>query len=290
MPLPPSVRMVEVGPRDGLQNEPGIVPAPIKAELIDRLAAAGLKTVEAGSFVSPKLVPQMADTAEVMALIQRRPDVSYPVLVPNMTGLKAAKVAGAGEIAIFAAASETFSQRNINCSIAESLERFAPVCAAALDARMRVRGYISCVMGCPYEGTVEAAAVATLAAQLMKLGCFEISLGDTIGVGTPDQAAALVDLVAEIVPRDGLAAHFHDTNGQALANLRAVMERGIRVIDSAVAGLGGCPFAGPGAGGNVASEKVLTMLNGFDIKTGVDLDRLVHAGRFITAHLAGPPC
>jgi hydroxymethylglutaryl-CoA lyase len=244
--------------------------------------------VEAGSFVSAKLVPQLADTAEVLALIERRADVSYPVLVPNMEGFKAAKAAGAGEIAVFAAASETFSRRNINCSIADSLERFAPVAAAAIEAGIRVRGYISCVMGCPYEGDVEADAVAALAERLAGLGCYEISLGDTIGAGTPGQAAALVDTVARRVPRDRLAAHFHDTNGQALANLLAVLERGIQVIDSAVAGLGGCPFAA-GNAGNVASEDVLYMLNGLGIRTGVDFDRLVDAGRFVAGHLGRPP-
>ncbi len=292
MKLPSTVRMVEVAPRDGLQNEPETLPARIKADLIDRLAATGLKVVEAGSFVAPKAVPQLADTADVLALIARRADVSYPVLVPNMRGFRAAKAAGAGEVAVFVAASETFSRRNINCSIAESLERCAPVCAAASEHGIRVRGYISCVMGCPYEGDIEPAEVAALAERLHALGCHEISLGDTIGVGTPGQAAALVDAVAERVPRARLAAHFHDTYGQALANLLAVLERGIAVIDSSVAGLGGCPFAARAQGaaaGNVASEDVLYMLNGLGIDTGVDFDLLVEAGRFVAGHLGRPP-
>jgi isopropylmalate/homocitrate/citramalate synthase len=292
MNFPPAVRMVEVGPRDGLQNEPVILPASIKAELINRLADAGLKTIEAGSFVSPKLVPQLADTAEVLARIERRAGVCYPVLVPNMKGFDAAMVAGVEEIAIFAAASEKFSEKNINCSIAESLERFAPVCAAALKRNIRVRGYVSCVMGCPYQGKVEAADVASLAGRLADLGCYEISLGDTVGVGTPGQAAKLVDAVAARVPVERLAAHFHDTRGQALANILAVMGRGIAVIDSAVAGLGGCPFAANTdnrAAGNVASEDVLYMLNGLGIDTGVDFDALVEAGRFVSDHLGHPP-
>ena len=284
MGLPKSVKMVEVGPRDGLQNEPEILPAPLKADLIDRLAGSGLSVVEAGSFVAPGRVPQLADTAEVLSRIHPVPGVSYPVLVPNMTGLEAAMAAGAREVAVFAAASETFSQRNINCSIERSLERFAPVCAAAADKGIRVRGYISCVLGCPYEGEVDAKDVAALAARLVRLGCYEISLGDTIGAGTPAQAVSLVEAVAERVPRASLAAHFHDTHGRALANLRAVLERGISVVDCSVAGLGGCPFA-PGAAGNVASEDVLRMLNGLGIATGVDLDRLIGAGRFILGRL-----
>jgi hydroxymethylglutaryl-CoA lyase len=287
MRLPNSVKLVEVGPRDGLQNEPETVPTNVKVELIDRLSAAGLRVVEAGSFVSPKWVPQMADTAQVLARIRRRPGVGYPVLVPNMKGLDAAVSAGATEIAVFAAASETFSRNNINCSIAESLERFAPVCQAALEQGIALRGYVSCVLGCPYEGEIAPAAVAQVAQDLLDLGCTEISLGDTIGVGTPAHAQALVDAVAERVPRDKLAAHFHDTYGQALANLLAVLERGIAVIDASVAGLGGCPYA-KGATGNVASEDVLYMLNGLGIASGVDLEALVGAGRFIADHLGRP--
>jgi hydroxymethylglutaryl-CoA lyase len=243
--------------------------------------------VEAGAFVSPARVPQMADTAEVLALVRPRPGVGYPVLVPNMTGFDAAMAAGAREVAVFAAASETFSQRNINCSIADSFERFAPVCAAAAERDVKVRGYISCVLGCPFEGAVDPARVAALAERLAALGCYEISLGDTIGVGTPGRAAALFEAVAERVPLQRLAAHFHDTYGQALANLFAVLERGVSVIDSAVAGLGGCPFA-RGASGNVASEDVLYMLNGLGIETGVDLDGLVAVGGFISERLGRP--
>ena len=288
MQLPKRVKMVEVGPRDGLQNEPETLPAGVRADLIDRLAATGLTVVEAGAFVSPERVPQMADTAEVLALVRPRPGVGYPVLVPNMTGFDAAMAAGAREVAVFAAASETFSQRNINCSIADSFARFAPVCAAAAERDVKVRGYISCVLGCPYEGAVDPARVSALAERLAALGCYEISLGDTIGVGTPGRAAALFEAVAERVPLERLAAHFHDTYGQALANLFAVLERGVSVVDCSVAGLGGCPFA-DGASGNVASEDVLYMLNGLGIETGVDLDGLVAVGGFISERLGRPP-
>jgi isopropylmalate/homocitrate/citramalate synthase len=288
MPLPKRVKMVEVGPRDGLQNEPETVPTAIKIELIDRLSATGLAVVEAGSFVSPKWVPQMADTAEVLAGIRRREGVSYPVLVPNMHGFEAAVAAGAEEIAVFGAASESFSRRNINCSIAESLERFRPVCAAAAARGMRVRGYVSCVLGCPYEGEIAPAAVAEVADALFRMGCYEISLGDTIGVGTPARAQAMVEAVAARLPRERLAVHFHDTYGQALANLLATLERGVAVVDGSVAGLGGCPYAA-GASGNVASEDVLYMLNGLGLETGVDLDGLVAAGRFVADALGRPP-
>ena len=287
MQLPKRVKMVEVGPRDGLQNEPETLPAGVRADLIDRLAATGLAVVEAGAFVSPERVPQMADTAEVLALVRPRPGVGYPVLVPNMTGFDAAMAAGAREVAVFAAASETFSQRNINCSIADSFERFAPVCAAAAERDVKVRGYISCVLGCPYEGAVDPARVSALAERLAALGCYEISLGDTIGVGTPGRAAALFEAVAERVPLERLAAHFHDTYGQARANLFAVLARGVSVVGCSVAGLGGCPFA-DGASGNVASEDVLYMLNGFGIETGVDLDGLVAVGGFISERLGRP--
>ena len=280
--------MVEVGPRDGLQNEPATVPAAVKIALIDRLAAAGLSVVEAGSFVSPKWVPQMADTAEVMAGITRKPGVSYPVLVPNMKGYDAARAAGAEEIAVFGAASETFSQKNIDCSIDESLDRFAPVCAAAGRDGVRVRGYVSCVLGCPYEGEIAPGAVAHVARRLLDLGCYEISLGDTIGVGTPDKAVAMIEAVAAQVPRDRLAVHFHDTYGQALANILVALDRGIAVVDSSVAGLGGCPYAA-GASGNVSSEDVLYMLNGLGIETGVDLDKLADSGHFICAALGRRP-
>ncbi len=288
MRLPKQVKMVEVGPRDGLQNEPGEVSTEARIALIDRLSDTGLGVIEAGSFVSPKWVPKMADTAAVLAGIRRRDGVSYPVLVPNMKGLEAALAAGAREIAIFGAASEGFSQKNINCSIAESLERFAPVCEAALGQGLRVRGYISCVLGCPYEGAVAPEAVAAVAGRLAELGCYEISLGDTIGVGTPLAAQTMVDAVAEGVPRDSLAVHFHDTYGQALANILACLERGVAIVDASVSGLGGCPYA-RGATGNVASEDVLYMLDGLGIATGVDLDALAGAGRFIGEVLGREP-
>jgi hydroxymethylglutaryl-CoA lyase len=280
--------MVEVGPRDGLQNEPKPVDAATKIALIEKLADAGLTVVEAGSFVSPKWVPQMADTDRVMAGLRRKKGVSYPVLVPNLKGLEGAIAAGADEIAIFGAASESFSRRNINCSIAESLERFAPVAEAALARGMRVRGYVSCVLGCPYEGAIAPAAVASVAAKLAAMGCYEVSLGDTIGTGTPAAAQAMVEAVAAAVPRERLAVHFHDTYGQALANILACLESGIAVVDSAVAGLGGCPYA-KGASGNVASEDVRYMLGGMGIATGVDLDALAAAGRFICAALGRTP-
>jgi hydroxymethylglutaryl-CoA lyase len=286
--MPRRVKMVEVGPRDGLQNEPKSVPAPVKIALIDRLAAAGLSVVEAGSFVSPKWVPQMADTAEVMAGIARRRGVSYPVLVPNMKGYEAARAAKVEEIAVFGAASETFSQKNINCSIDESLDRFAPVCEAAKRDGVKVRGYISCVLGCPYEGRIAPGAVAHVAERLAMLGCYEISLGDTIGVGTPGKVMAMIEAVAAKLPRERLAVHFHDTYGQALANILAALAQGIAVVDSSVAGLGGCPYAA-GASGNVASEDVLYMLNGLGIETGVDLEQLAEAGRFICAALGRAP-
>ncbi|MFI4986562.1 MAG: hydroxymethylglutaryl-CoA lyase [Alphaproteobacteria bacterium] len=282
------VKMVEVGPRDGLQNEAKSVPAAVKTALIERLAEAGLAVVEAGSFVSPKWVPQMADTAAVLAALRRKPGVSYPVLVPNMTGYAAARAAGVEEIAIFGAASESFSRRNINCSIAESLARFAPVAEAAARDGVRVRGYVSCVLGCPYEGEIAPDAVAEVAGKLLALGCYEVSLGDTIGVGTPGRAQALIESVAERVPRERLAVHFHDTYGQALANILACLERGVAVIDSSVAGLGGCPYA-KGASGNVASEDVLYMLSGLGIATGVEPEKLIAAGRFICGELGKPP-
>jgi hydroxymethylglutaryl-CoA lyase len=288
MTTPKRVKMVEVGPRDGLQSEAKTLPAALKASLIERLAEAGLAVVEAGSFVSPKWVPQMADTAEVLAALTRKPGVAYPVLVPNMTGYLAARQARVEEIAIFAAASESFSQHNINCSIAESLARFAPVTEAAAREGVKVRGYVSCVLGCPYEGEVAVGAVAEVAAKLLALGCYEVSLGDTIGVGTPGKAQALIERLAERLPRERLAVHFHDTYGQALANILACLERGVASVDSSVAGLGGCPYA-KGASGNVASEDVLYMLNGLGIATGVELEKLVAAGRFISAELGKPP-
>lgn len=288
MTMPSKVTIVDVGPRDGLQAEAKIVPTATKIELIDRLANAGVPVVEAGAFVSPKWVPQMADTADVLAGITRHAGTRYPVLVPNRKGLDGAIAAGVEEIAIFGAASETFSQKNINCSICESLERFAPVAADAQAAGMRVRGYISCVLGCPYEGEVSLANVTRVARALDEMGCYEVSLGDTIGVGTPGKARAMVDAVAEAIPVDRLALHFHDTYGQALANIFACLEAGIATVDTAVAGLGGCPYA-PGASGNVASEDVVYMLNGLGISTGIDLDALVETGGFISQALGRAP-
>jgi isopropylmalate/homocitrate/citramalate synthase len=282
--LPAKVRIVEVGPRDGLQNEPQTVPTAMKIELVNRLADAGLPAVEAGAFVSPKWVPQMADSRDVLRGIRRKPGVSYPVLVPNMQGFESAVEAGVAEIAIFGAASETFSRKNINCSIAESLERFAPVAAAARAKGMRVRGYISCVAGCPYEGAIAPAAVASVARALDAMGCYELSLGDTIGVGTPGKVRAMIEAVAGEVPIARLAVHFHDTYGQALANLYAALELGVATADSSVAGLGGCPYA-KGASGNVATEDVVYMLDGLGIETGVDLVKVFEAGRFICAAL-----
>jgi hydroxymethylglutaryl-CoA lyase len=286
--LPSYVRIVEVGPRDGLQNEAGMVATATKIGLIEALADAGLSEIEAGSFVSPKWVPQMADTAEVLAGLRPRHGVSYPVLVPNLQGLEAALAAGADSIAVFAAASESFSRRNINCSIAESLARFQPVLAAAAARGLRVRGYLSCVLGCPYEGEIAAAAVAKIAGALAEMGCAEISLGDTIGVGTPARARAMLAAVAGTVPMERLAVHFHDTWGQALANILACLELGVAVVDSAVAGLGGCPYA-KGATGNVATEDLVYMLDGMGIRTGVDLGRLAAAGRMIGTALGRAP-
>lgn len=288
MKLPAYVKIVDVGPRDGLQNQPEIVPLDAKIKLVEMLADAGVPAVEAGAFVSPKWVPQMADTAEVMQKIKRKPGVSYPVLVPNMKGYEVARDTGCEEIAIFGAASETFSQKNINCSITESLDRFAPVAAAAINDGIRVRGYISCVLGCPYEGDVTPKAVADVARALDDMGCYEVSLGDTIGIGTPGKAQDMIAAVARYIPTDRLGAHFHDTYGQALANLLAVMQMGVAVIDTAVAGLGGCPYA-KGASGNVATEDVLYMLDGLGIESGVDMDKLLAASRFISTTIGRAP-
>jgi len=288
MTVPKKVRIVEVGPRDGLQNEAAVVPATVKIELIERLTAAGLPAIEATAFVSPKWVPQMADNAQVMAGIRKKPGVAYPVLVPNMQGFEAALAAGAKEIAVFGAASEAFSRKNINCSIAESLARFEPVARAARQHGLALRGYISCVAGCPYQGAVAPQAVAAVAAELERMGCYEISLGDTIGVGTPGKIQAMIAEVAKTVPLAKLAAHFHDTYGQALANLYAALELGIASVDSSVAGLGGCPYA-KGASGNVATEDVVYMLDGLGIETGVDLDKVYEAGRFICRQLDREP-
>ncbi|MBI42251.1 hydroxymethylglutaryl-CoA lyase [Marinobacter lutaoensis] len=285
MAFPKQVRLVEMSPRDGLQNEPGpVIATAIKTGLIDRLADCGLTHIEAASFVSPKWVPQMGDAAEVMAGIHRKPGVCYSALTPNLKGFENALAAGVDEVAVFGAASESFTRKNINCSIAESLERFAPVVEAARNHGIPVRGYVSTVMGCPYEGDIAPAKVAEVARALYDMGCHEISLGDTIGVGTPLKAKRMLDAVAAHVPVEKLAAHFHDTYGQALANLYAVLEDGVAVIDASVAGLGGCPYA-KGASGNVATEDVLYLLNGLGINTGVDLNKLVATGHWICQQL-----
>ncbi|MBD8593323.1 hydroxymethylglutaryl-CoA lyase [Pseudomonas sp. CFBP 8758] len=278
--LPERVRIVEVGPRDGLQNEQGRVRVEDKVALVDALVAAGLQHVEVGSFVSPRWVPQMADSAAVFSAIQRSPGVTYAALTPNLQGFEAAIQAGASEVAVFAAASESFSQRNINCSIAQSLQRFEPVLAAAAQRGIKVRGYVSCVLGCPYEGEIAAVQVRDVASAMLQMGCYEISLGDTLGVGTPGAARKLIEVVAQRVPRAHLAGHFHDTYGQAVANIYACLLEGLQVFDSSVAGLGGCPYA-PGASGNVATEDVLYLLHGLGIATGVDLAQVVQAGQSI---------
>ncbi len=282
--LPQHVRLVEVGPRDGLQNEKQPISVADKVRLVDDLSAAGLEYVEVGSFVSPKWVPQMAGSAEVFAQIQQKAGVTYAALTPNMQGFEAAMLAGVKEVAVFAAASEAFSQKNINCSIAESLERFVPVMDAARAQGVRVRGYVSCVLGCPYEGEVAPQQVAAVARELFEMGCYEVSLGDTIGTGTAGKTRTLFEVVGRDIPRDKLAGHFHDTYGQALANVYASLLEGIQVFDSSVAGLGGCPYA-KGASGNVASEDVLYLLDGLGIHTGIDLDALIAAGERICAVL-----
>ena len=288
MTLPRKVRLVEVGPRDGLQNEKMTVATAVKIALIDRLTDAGFPAIEATAFVSPKWVPQMADAAAVMAGIRRAERVRYPVLTPNMKGFEAALAAKADEVAVFVAASETFSRKNINCSIAESLERVQPIHAAAAANGIRVRGYISCVLGCPYEGHIDPIKVAEVASALHRMGSYEVSLGDTIGVGTAGKTKALLATVAEQVPIERLAGHFHDTYGQALTNVYAAMEMGVATFDCSVAGLGGCPYA-KGATGNLASEDVLYMLEGLAIETGVDMTKLRAAGQFISDALGRPP-
>lgn len=279
-----AVRIVEVGPRDGLQNEARSIPAAVKIELIERLVACGLRSVEATSFVSPKWVPQLADAAEVFAGIPKQPAVRYPVLVPNLQGLERALAVGVQEVAVFAAASEAFSQRNINASIAESLQRFAPLMDKASEAGVSVRGYVSTALGCPYQGDVALADVVRVAKQLYQAGCYEISLGDTIGVGTPRKARAMLQAVASEIPMSALAVHFHDTWGQAIANIHACLEAGVRIVDSAVAGLGGCPYAA-GASGNVATEDVVYLLDGLGLTHGVDLAALAETGEWISAQL-----
>ena len=286
--LPARVRIVEVGPRDGLQNEKGAVPTAVKLELIERLAEAGLPAVEATAFVSPKWIPQMADHTEVLEGIRRRPGVSYPVLTPNLKGFEAAMAAGATEVAVFGAASEAFSKKNINCSIAESVERFRPILEIAQKEKIRVRGYISCVVGCPYEGVVKPKKVAEVAGALYDMGCYEISLGDTIGVGTPGKTQAMIEACLARVPVEKLAGHYHDTYGQALANIYASMELGVATFDSSVSGLGGCPYA-KGASGNVATEDVVYMLQGLGVETGIDLEKLVETGIWISSFLKREP-
>jgi hydroxymethylglutaryl-CoA lyase len=285
--MPARVRLVEVGPRDGLQNESKIVATEVKLELIRRLADSGLRHIEATAFVSPKRVPQMADHDALMRALPRRPGLIYSALTPNLVGFEAALAAGADEVAVFGAASETFSRKNINCSIAESLQRFQEVMSAARRHRIPVRGYVSCVLGCPYEGAIAPAAVAEVAAALHEMGCHEISLGDTIGVGTPGHTVAMIEAVARRVPLERLAGHFHDTYGQALANVYAALELGVAVFDASVAGLGGCPYA-PGASGNLATEDLLYMLDGLGIDTGVQLDALLAADRYICEALGRP--
>lgn len=277
------IRIVEVGPRDGLQAEARILPASVRAELVDRLVAAGLASIEVGSFVSPRHLPQMAETAAVLARARRPEGGRFIALVPNLQGLEAALAAGADEVAVFASASEAFSRRNINCSVAESLERFRPV-FERLDGTLPVRGYVSCAFGCPYEGAVPMSAVARLSAQLTEMGCYEVSVADTIGVATPRQARAVAAAVASEIGAGRVALHFHDTRGQALANIYAGLEAGITSFDASVAGLGGCPFAA-GATGNVATEDVVYMLHGMGLSTGIDLAALIAAGEFVSQHL-----
>ena len=286
--IPEKIQIVEVGPRDGLQNEKEWVPTETKISLIEKLADAGLTKIEATSFVSPKWVPQLKDAHEVFTGIKRISDVSYPVLTPNMKGFERALEADAKEIAVFSAASEAFTQKNTNCSIEESINRFRPVLDEAKKTNIPVRGYISCVLGCPYQGNVAVEDVVNLAAKMTEMGCFQISLGDTIGAGTPVQAKRMVQKVSEKVPVSKLALHFHDTRGQALANIFACLELGVTVIDASVAGLGGCPYA-KGATGNVATEDVVFMLHGMDIETGIDLNKLIETGRFISDVLGRVP-
>ena len=280
MTFPTHVRLIEVGPRDGLQNEAQPISVADKVQLVNALTDAGLGYIEVGSFVSPKWVPQMAGSAEVFAQIRHKPGVVYGALTPNMRGFEDAVAAGVKEVAVFAAASEAFSQRNINCSISESLDRFVPIMESARQHGISVRGYVSCVLGCPYEGQVSAQQVADVAKELYAMGCYEVSLGDTIGTGTPSATRAMFEAVGAYVPREKLAGHFHDTYGQAMVNIYASLLEGINVFDSSVAGLGGCPYA-KGASGNVATEDVLYMLNGMGIETGVDMDKLLLAGQHI---------
>ena len=284
MAIPNSVRLFEVGARDGLQNERATISVAAKIELIERLVDAGLRNIEAGSFVSPQRVPQMADSDAVFRGIRRQEGVRYSALTPNLRGIEAAIMAGVDEVAVFSAASESFSQKNINCSIDESLERFIPVMQVARQNNLRVRGYVSCVLGCPYEGDIDVGAVADVAGSLHEMGCYEISLGDTIGVGTPRSTQEMIEAVSQAVPIEKLAVHFHDTYGQGLTNIYAALQLGIASVDSSVSGLGGCPYA-DGATGNVATEEVVYMLDGMGIDHGVDLNALIRAGAFINSVL-----
>lgn len=287
MKFPNRVKIVEVGPRDGLQNESTFIPTATKIEFINRLSEVGYTTIESTSFVSPKWIPQLADHKEVFQSIIKKSDISYPVLVPNMKGLEEALAVNVKEIAIFTAASETFTQKNINCSIEESFQRFKPVIDTAKAANLRIRGYVSCALGCPFEGEVRPESVAEVAARLYEMGCYEISLGDTIGVGTPLKTKNMIEAVAKKVPIAFLAGHFHDTYGQALANIYAALELGLCTFDSSVSGLGGCPYA-QGATGNVATEDLIYMLQGLNIETGIDLNRLIDIGTFICQYLGKP--
>ena len=286
--MPEQIKIVEVGPRDGLQNESTPISSSDKVALIEKLSDAGISYIESGSFVSPKWVPQMATSTEVFEKVNRKQGVTYAALTPNMRGFEGAMAVNADEVAIFGAASESFSQKNINCSIEESLERFAPIMSAAKKANIKVRGYVSCVLGCPYEGDIAPEQVAKVAAKLYQMGCYEISLGDTIGVGTPANVTKMIQAVSAQVPIDKLAVHFHDTYGQALTNIYAALQMGIKVVDSAIAGLGGCPYA-KGASGNVATEDVVYMLNGLGIETGIDFKQLLEAGWFISDKLGKAP-
>ena len=288
MAFPTSVEIVDVCPRDGLQNEKGLVPVQVKIELINQLADAGLRVIEVGSFVSPKWVPQLADSREVLAGIHRHPGVRYPVLVPNLKGFDLAIAAGAREVSVFTTPSEQFSQKNTNCSVADSIRRLSEVVTVAKAANIRVRGYLSCVLGCPYEGEIAVEKVADLAKTIYEMGCDELSLGDTIGVGTPLKTKQMLEAVSAYVPIEKLAVHFHDTYGQALVNIYAALEMGVAIIDSSVAGIGGCPYA-KGATGNVATEDVVYLLDGLGIKTGIDMKKLIATGRYIAKQLGHEP-
>uniref|UniRef100_A0A7S3PHY7 hydroxymethylglutaryl-CoA lyase n=1 Tax=Aplanochytrium stocchinoi TaxID=215587 RepID=A0A7S3PHY7_9STRA len=282
--FPSEVTIVEVGPRDGLQNEKTIIPTQVKVELIDRLSNTGLKFIESASFVSERYVPQMGDHSKVMSQIKRKSGVMYPVLTPNMKGFEGALSANCEEVAVFAAASEGFSKANLNCTIEESFQRFVPLCEAAKEKNIRIRGYVSCVLGCPYDGYIQPQVVADVSKKLLDMGCYQVSLGDTIGIGNPGSTDSMLSVVKEQIPKELLAVHFHDTYGQALANILVALQHGISVVDSSVAGLGGCPFA-KGATGNVATEDVVYMLHGMNISTGVDLNELVKVGEFISSYL-----